>query len=203
MGYRTIVLSGRKVDTALLEHGFAPECSMQNCVGHCCSSGVMADVRERDRILGFRESIKQLMDATQTTDESKWFEKTEEEDSDYPSGRAVGTEVWNGKCVFLNAEGRCTVQLAEEVEGLPRFSLKPFFCVLYPITIDDGVVTYDDYQERRACCHMSKQYTKSVIKVCRDELIHVLGEEGYRELAALAERWSSEAPGRLQESGKG
>ena len=202
MGYKTIVLSGRKIDTALLEHGFAPECSMQNCVGHCCSSGVMADVKERDRILGFRESIKPLMDETQTTDESMWFEATEEEDLDFPSGRSVATNVHNEKCVFLNSQGRCTVQLAEEVVGLPRFSLKPFFCVLYPITIDKGVVTYDDYMERRVCCHMSKQYTQSVIKVCKDELIHLLGDDGYKELAALAETWTSETTGDLQESGK-
>ena len=47
------------------------------------------------------------MDDTQTTNVDKWFEEPEE-DEDFESGIAVGTELHNGKCVFLDRQGYCS-----------------------------------------------------------------------------------------------
>ena len=37
------------------------------------------------------------------------------------------------------------MQVTEKEEGMKRFSLKPFYCVLFPIVKVDGVIEYDDF----------------------------------------------------------
>jgi hypothetical protein len=149
----------------------------------CCQHGVYADVKERDRILDHREAIKKSMDETQTQDEALWFEQQEEEDSDFPSGRCVGTSVVNGKCAFLDKLGRCSVQVAAVAEGLHRWAIKPTFCILFPLEISDGVVGFDDLlDEEQSCCSINSAFDVPLFEACKDELTHILGEEGYGEL---------------------
>ena len=60
----------------------------------------------------FEEEIKDVMDEFQIKDASKWFEAELEEDEDFPSGWAIGTEVYetprgNTQCVFKDKRGFC------------------------------------------------------------------------------------------------
>ncbi|MCK7528343.1 MAG: hypothetical protein MZV64_67625 [Ignavibacteriales bacterium] len=50
-----------------------------------------------------------MMDETQSKDIDEWFEEPEE-DEDFESGVAVGTEIINDKCTFLDKNGLCTLQ---------------------------------------------------------------------------------------------
>ncbi len=184
--YTTITIAGRQIDTALIDRGFVAGSSMMGCDGSCCRSGVYMDIHERERILEHRDDIKRYMDETQTKNEAQWFEVEILEDMDFASGHAVGSALHNEKCAFLTKHGRCSIQLMEQGEGLPRFSVKPFYCVLYPITIDRGVITFDDYIERRECCSMAAQAPMSVLEVCREELVYLIGQDGYNELCGVA-----------------
>lgn len=168
----------------LSEKRFAAGCSMGKCNAACCSGGVYADLAERDAILAHAELVRSQMEPDQVHDERRWFEGETVEDSDYPSGRAVGTEVYGERCVFLNSAGMCVLQKAAAAGGLGRYALKPFFCWLYPVTVEHGELTLHDpeYASRESCCSCRDEGPLTVLDVCAEELTLALGEEGVEEL---------------------
>ncbi len=167
---------------------FVQGCSTAHCNATCCKQGVLVDVRERDNILAHKELVQRYMESHQEKNADKWFDPEETADSDFPSGRAVATQVRDYGCVFLDSAGRCVLQKAAMVEGMHQYALKPFFCVAYPITIDRGVLTVDDpdFANRTLCCSSVAQGPLTVFEVCKDELTFMLAEEGLQELRALA-----------------
>jgi hypothetical protein len=182
----------------LFSQGFAQGRGPCTCTSVCCEGGVYADIAERDRIMELRDIIRKHMDATQPQDPSLWFELSEQEDADFPSGRCVGTEEFNGKCVFLDSRGRCSIQVAAVAQGLDRWAWKPLFCILFPIEVSGNVVNYDPMlQGEQPCCTTQADYSIPLFRACRDELIHLLGQEGYDMLEehyrnrALAKEGSS------------
>ncbi len=151
-----------------------------SCTSTCCSEGVYADVTERDAILRHADMIVRYMDGTQPHDPARWFDAVEETDPDFGSGRCVGTAVHNDKCAFLDKYGRCSVQRATTEEGMGRWALKPLYCILYPIEISEGVVSFDPMlQDEQPCCTVTDRYHTPVFRACKDELIHLLGADGY------------------------
>ena len=176
-----------RVDPVMFSATFEHACSMQNCNASCCQHGVMIDVKERDNILQHVDLIHRYMDDDQIHDPQKWFEKEDELDGDFPSGRAVGTQANDHGCLFLKKDGRCVLQLAAVSEGMPAQALKPFYCFAFTITIDSGVLTIDDpeFTNRPQCCSMIPGGSQSVIDVCQFELEFVLGKRGLEELFAL------------------
>ena len=163
---------------------FDTACSVYKCDAKCCSMGVFADVAERDHILRHVDLVRQYMEPDQEHDPDRWFEKSEIEDPDFPSGRCVGTEATPRGCIFLQSNGRCVLQIAATEEGHDKAFLKPFYCFAYPVTIDHGVLMIDqpDFVHRPQCCTGVPGGTRKAIDVCREELEFVLGAEGYKEL---------------------
>jgi Fe-S-cluster containining protein len=178
----------------LLDGRFEPGCSMRNCNADCCSGGVYADLAERDEILKHTDLVRAQMDPDQLRDTALWFEAEPIEDADYPSGKAIGTELHNDRCVFLNSKGMCVLQKAAAAAGLDRYALKPFYCWLYPVTIDGGELTLHDpeYAERPSCCSYGDSGPLSVFDVCEEELVLALGEEGVEELRREVRAMSGE-----------
>ncbi|HTR80344.1 MAG TPA: DUF3109 family protein [Bacteroidota bacterium] len=175
-----------QIDPALFEQGFASGCGPFACESTCCAGGVYLDPAEKERILANKEIVKKYMDETQLKDEKGWFDNEIIDDSDFPSGKALGTEVVNNKCVFLDKSGRCSLQRAGTEEKLGRWALKPFFCVAFPITVEDNVVIYDDFPEHKPkCCAIVADPGSSLIEACKEELEFVLGHEGYKTLLQL------------------
>lgn len=167
----------------MFQRGFGEGSGPCRCSSDCCSGGVYVDVSERDRILSLKEKIKQQMDHTQTRDENLWFESELTEDADFPSGHCVGTSVVNDKCAFLNIKGHCSIQLAAVTAGLDRWAWKPLFCVLYPIEITDHVIGFDPMlQDEKPCCTIREEFQIPLFRACKDELIHLLGQDGYHLL---------------------
>jgi hypothetical protein len=127
--------------------------------------------------------IQKHLDETQLSDPALWFEEEESDDRDFASGRCVGTREHNGKCVFLDRLGRCSLQVAAASEGMDRWAIKPLFCILFPIEITNGVVSFDDLlQDDQPCCSVEDRFETPVFRACKDELTHLLGEDGYRQL---------------------
>ena len=176
-----------RVQRSLLGKQFASGCSMMNCNGNCCKQGVMLDVKERDRILEHTDLILRYLEPGQEHDPSGWFEE-EQADLDFPSGKAVGTRASDSGCVFLDSAGRCVLQKAAMGEGMPKFSLKPFYCVAYPVTIDQGELIIDDadFVSRNQCCSTVKDGALTMFDVCSEELEYVLGKDGLSELQSAA-----------------
>jgi len=172
-----------EIDPLLFEKGFPKGCGPLACESTCCSFGVFADLKEKELILSHKETIKKYMDETQTTNDSQWFDSEVFDDSDYPSGKSVGTEVYNDKCVFLNKVGMCSLQIAGATEGMGRWALKPFYCIAFPITVDEGVLTFDDFQQGKTqCCSSIDTRETTLVESCKDELELILGHDGYEEL---------------------
>ena len=171
------------IDPVLLEKGLAAGCGPFRCRANCCAKGVLIDPAERDFILEHRDEVQAMMDDTQTRDDAAWFETVILEDVDFPSGHAVGTEVHNGKCVFLDRDRRCTLQLLGVKKYNDPWKIKPYYCIAFPIYVDKGLVTFDDSQQGKSeCCSIVPDAGIPLIDSCKAELEHVLGNEGYRQL---------------------
>ena len=176
-----------RVGQGILSKKFASGCSMTACNATCCQGGVTLDVAERDAILAHADLIVRHMEPGQERNPSAWFDDNVVKDLDFPSGIAVGTEVTDRGCVFLDGAGRCVLQKAAMAENMPKFSLKPFFCVAFPITIEHSVLDTDepDFTERPHCCSVVESGTLSPVEVCAEELEFMLGREGLLELRSL------------------
>jgi Fe-S-cluster containining protein len=163
---------------------FVPGCSMRNCNADCCSGGVYADLAERDEILKHAGIVRAQMDSDQQHDTALWFEPEPIVDADYPSGGAIGTELHHDRCVFLNSKGMCVLQKAAAAAGMDRYALKPFYCWLYPVTVEGGELTLHDpdYADRPSCCSYRDSGPLTVFDVCEEELVLALGPDGVEEL---------------------
>jgi Fe-S-cluster containining protein len=171
------------IDPVLFEKGFSRGCGPYQCETTCCSSGVYLDPKDRDVIIAHTEEVKLQMDETQTTNEAVWFDNKQEQDMDFPSGISVSTETHNNKCVFLRKDGRCSVQLVSAEKYNDPWKIKPFFCVAFPIVLENGVLTYDDYQDGKTqCCSIVRDTDVTLVDSCKAELEYVLGAEGYGQL---------------------
>jgi hypothetical protein len=180
-----LTINGYTFSDELFKKGFPAHGGPCKCSSVCCADGVYADVTDREKILSHKEMVKKYMDDTQVTDDSRWFEQQETPDGDFPSGRSVGTEAYNGKCVFLDQFGRCSLQVAAATEGMHKWALKPFFCVLYPIEVTNKVVSFDDMlQGEQSCCSVGAEFETPLFEGCKEELTYLVGEEGFRKMEA-------------------
>lgn len=170
-------INGIKIDPQIFTFSFNCDCS-----GECCYYGVYTDLKERDSIMDLKDKLIPLFDETQTKDTSKWFEAPEE-DEDFESGIAVGTEVNHGKCTFLDKDGLCTLQKLANLEGKYKWRYKPLYCILFPLTVYEETLTIDDeHIDRLKTCNHNPSAKKTIYESCTEELRHFFGEEGFREL---------------------
>lgn len=171
------------ISNDFFERGYVKGNSPCNCSAHCCTGGVWTDVKEYEIIMSQKELIKQQMDETQTPDDRQWFENEIADDSDFPSGKAIGTAVLNGKCAFLDKFGRCSIQLAAVANGKHKWAWKPMYCILFPIEISDKVIGFDPMlQDEQQCCTISTEFEIPLFAACKEELTYLLGEDGYKML---------------------
>ncbi len=170
-------INGIKIDPLIFTFSFSCRCS-----GECCYYGVYTDLKEHALIMSLKDKLIPLFDETQVTDTKKWFEEPED-DEDFESGVAVGTEVINGKCTFLDKDGLCTLQKLANMEGEYKWKYKPLYCILFPLTIYENTLTIDDehIDRLKTCNHLPAAET-SIYDSCREELKHLFGEEGFMEL---------------------
>lgn len=178
------VIKGLIIDENLFKFPFKCRCS-----GECCNYGVYTDLKEYEYIISIKDKILPLLDDSQTPEIEKWFEKPEK-DEDFESGFAVGTELHNGKCVFLDKNGLCTLQKLANNEGEHKWKYKPLYCILFPLTIYEGKLTIDDdHINRLKTCNREVNEGYTIFDYCKEELIHLLGEDGYNELAEYKDEY--------------
>ena len=168
---------------------FVKACDVCICSGECCYYGVYTDLHEHKKIMEMKDRIIKSMDDSQTTDTVKWFEAPQE-DEDFDSGIAVGTELHNGKCVFLDKQGFCTLQKIAMEDGEFRWKYKPLYCILFPLVIYQDTITVDDeHLDRMHYCNKSENQTSTIFETCSEELRFLLGESGFIELKAFRDEY--------------
>ncbi len=176
-------INGIWIDPIIFTFKFVKACDVCICSGECCYYGVYTDKKEYEKILAHKERIVQEMDDSQTKDVNKWFEQPEV-DPDFESGIAVGTEVYNGKCVFLDKQGFCTLQKIAMKDGEFKWKYKPLYCILFPLVVCDGVLTVDDeHINSMHYCSKVENQVSTVFECCKDELIYFFGEKDFEELS--------------------
>ncbi|MFC2134271.1 DUF3109 family protein [Bacteroidota bacterium] len=182
-------INGLYIDPLIFTQKFPKCCDVNICYGECCYYGVYTDLKEHDLILEIKEKIIEAMDDSQTKDVNRWFEKPEK-DEDFESGIAVGTEVYNDKCVFLDRKGYCTLQKIAMDEGEYKWKYKPLYCILFPLVIYEGALTVDDdHLKRMHYCSKSESQTSTLYECCKEEIKHLLGEKGFNELETYREEY--------------
>ncbi|MHB8905501.1 MAG: DUF3109 family protein [Melioribacteraceae bacterium] len=175
-------INGMYIDPVIFTKPFVKACDVCICSGECCYYGVYTDKSEHEIIIAAKDKIISHMDDSQIKEVDKWFEAPEP-DTDFPSGVAVGTEVYNGKCVFLDKQGFCTLQKMAMAEGEYKWKYKPLYCILFPLVIFEGVLTFDDeHLDRMHYCNIPKNQVSTIFDCTKNELRHLLGEEGFEEL---------------------
>jgi Protein of unknown function (DUF3109) len=176
-------IKGLQIAAELLETGYPRDAGPHTCGSKCCARGAYVDIAERDRVLAHAELILPHLDATQSQNPQDWFETEILEDADYPSGRCVGTAVINDKCALLDARGYCSLQVTANESGMHKWALKPLYCLLFPIEVQAGVVKFDGrYNGVHACCTAQAPFEVPAFEACRDELVQLLGQDGFAEL---------------------
>jgi hypothetical protein len=189
------VINGMMIDPLIFTQKFVKACDVCICSGECCYYGVYTDLEEWKVIMSMKERVIKSMDDSQPKNPDVWFEEPEE-DSDFESGFAVGTEVHNGKCVFLDRQGFCTLQKIAMEDGEFKWKYKPLYCILFPLVIFEGVLTVDDeHLDRMHYCNKEVNQKSTVFDCCKNELKHILGEEGFKELESYRVEYFSSKNG--------
>ena len=71
--------------------------------------------------------------------------------------------------------------MAATAEGMHKWALKPLYCILYPIEVTDNVVGFDPMlQSEQSCCTVETVFRIPAFEACREELVQLLGEDGFR-----------------------
>ena len=172
------------------------------CGGECCNYGVYTDLKEHEHILSIKDKIIPLLDETQSKNIDEWFEEPEE-DEDFDSGVAVGTEIINGKCTFLDKNGLCTLQKLSMIEVEHKWKHKPIYCVLFPLTVFEGALTIDDeHIDRLKSCSKDSFKETTIYEACKEELIHFFGEDKFQELEDYKSEYLLEHFSGVENNGK-
>jgi len=129
-----------RIDPVLKTLLFPQGCRIDQCKGICCKRhGAWIDSEEKNSILLLRDQIKVYM-RPEARDPDTWFRDTMR-DNDFQSGVAYETSNINGDCVFFHPDHLCAIQRAALSLGFHEWIWKPSFCILFPLTITDGVLT--------------------------------------------------------------
>lgn len=194
---KKLVINGWHIDPKLLEVQPAHRCDIAACRGVCCSLGVYVDMEQKAAILRHAEMIKPYL-PPERRDEDMWFCDDDVADDSFPDKRFDFTntvpnpDYHDGmSCVFLRPDAMCAVQVASVANGLDRWALKPFFCVLFPLVIDEQWLELDSENplyQHPACSSQITTTDQPVYVVLKDELVHALGKEGYAQLDRACSR---------------
>jgi len=177
-------------------------CELQNCHGACCAYGVWVDLREKEIIYEYGESIQSCMDTSEYKQED-WFLGEIENDSYTISGKVIHTRLVDRTmpferktCIFLRTDHKCALQVASEKLGRHPWFLKPFYCVLHPLDLNENEqITLDQtkilLEEEKSCLRYSEKL-HAPIEIFEEELRYLLGGQKFQEgLTAAKTIWKS------------
>lgn len=191
---RRPAVKGIRIEDCIFEPAKMQSCAEAKCPGICCTGGVWLNPDEKPRIVRYADAIRRHLPAD-LQDESEWFE-IGKKNEDYPGGREIGTTTIEDplrpdecRCVFLRDDRACLLQIISQESDLGWPGLKPFYCALYPLYYEDKVLSIDNDTPKLfkgEACRLPTNAPRPVYETYRDEVILVLGEDGYEELCRIA-----------------
>jgi hypothetical protein len=187
----SVIVKGIRIDPDVLRKNAVQACAIGQCKAACCSTGVYLKEEEAPRILEWKAAVKACLPPDRQN-ELKWFleEMPPGKQSLEMSTSTVDDSISPGRksCVFLKPDRKCALQVVSEQNQLGWPGLKPYFCAIYPLFYEEGVMTTDDWlpdYEGSTCQRLTKGL-QAMYELYRDEATLILGEEGYRELCEKA-----------------
>lgn len=126
------------VDTTIFTARYFRHCMQCTfCGDDCCSRGVYVDVPTVERLLEHATGLQRHVGRPP----EEWFLPEWIDDLTAAGGRYTRTRVVDGRCVFLDRRNRgCQIHRYALEAGLDHHRLKPFYSVMYPLTVIDGVL---------------------------------------------------------------
>jgi len=119
-------------------------CDWPACGGACCLHGVWLDLLEVQDLHAHADLIAPWMPAGRR-DPALWFTSECEAEPGMPSSEVLAAHVVSNpghyggqECIFLRPDSKCALQAAGEAAGLDPWRLKPFHCILHPLTFDEA-----------------------------------------------------------------
>jgi hypothetical protein len=75
--------------------------------------------------------------------------------------------------------------VAAVTAGLHKWALKPRYCVIFPLEVIGNVIRFDArMQGKQPCCSVRKDFVVPLFEACREELVHLIGEQGFEKVQA-------------------
>lgn len=174
-----------KIDDRVFMAKFPEACRLDLCRSRCCRFGVWADVAERSVILAHAEVFSPFLRQEAASPES-WFGRTEP-DPDCPSGHAVETQAIGGYCAFFHPDHGCALQKGAAAAGLHEWTLKPRFCIMFPLVVSGGTLTVDEDMKSLWCMREGNR-TRPILESVEREVRYLFGEEVRRRLLSRREK---------------
>jgi hypothetical protein len=190
-----IPMSSMEINPRMLESEHMIRCKLHECRAACCIYGVWVDEMEVQKIKDNSAIILPEM-PIEWRNPVNWFDDREDIDEHLPSGRVIHSRVvdqlkhYGGSaCVFLRPDHKCALQTAAHKAGRHSWDLKPFYCILHPLDLDEkGRITLDDsgllLDEPGSCLRPSKVKVPLAITF-EPELRYFLGDQAYEDLLLL------------------
>lgn len=174
----------------LLRSEFLRRCTLGECKGACCLHGVWVTRAEKERILEHAAAVQAWLPET-LRDPVVWFDDDEDSDTILFEETVFHTNVlperehYGGTaCVFWMMDGRCALQCAGQAMGLHPWTLKPVYCVLHPLDIDEeGRLTLAETAEvlqEPASCLRKADSPQVLTEVFAEELAWLRGSSVFR-----------------------
>jgi len=176
----SLIVNGIRVEQSVLGTDTVHRCSRAHCMAACCSGGVWLKDEEAPRIREWTAAVQACLPGDRH-DDSSWFES---------NGRELGTTTVDDPsrpgqscCVFLRPDRKCALQVVSDQHRLGWPGLKPYYCAIFPLYYEDGVLMIDDSTAFDfAPCRPEGPKVPRICELYRDEAVLILGEDGYREL---------------------
>ena len=178
-------------------------CKLHECHGACCAYGVWVDLKEKKIIEEQKELIQSCMDISEYGP-GDWFSGEIENDSFTISGNVIHTRLvtrtvpfQRKTCIFLRTDHKCALQVASEKLGKHHWFLKPFYCVLHPLDLNDNEqITLDQtkilLEEEKSCLRYT-EILHAPIEIFEEELRYILGDQKFQEgLLTAKKSWQLE-----------
>lgn len=115
----------------------------------------------------------------------EWFDPSDVcEDEEAPGQLWWRTNIKNGRCVFLNPNGRgCMLHSFSLKEGTDYHELKPMVCSIFPLTFEDGLlIQADEVDDKELVCAGEGP---SLYSGVRSEILYYFGQGLVDELDSL------------------
>ena len=169
------------VDTDIFDYTYYMKCmDCSFCGDQCCSYGADIDMINVNRIMNHADELEKFTGINR----SKWFDENEKAwDHEYPGHDYIRTTYVKEKdaCIFLTKPGRgCMLHGFALSKGMDYHDLKPFFCTLFPVTYNEGVLcTPEEIDEGSLACLGDGP---TLYQGSRDEIKYYFGENLVAEL---------------------